>query len=179
MGRRIDPSWGGPLSYFSFKPVLHDWCNKGRGMCHPVCGMMHIKEPLLLIGKSSPCGGCRFPLSLSEGPLPYVRRHITVNKMCWVRRYIKHFSLSLSIQYSVMSLLFMQVGFLTKIHSTHSIDGVFGARKISRNRRKCFISWRTETHFVYGCMIEETRCRHFNGFFFNKYSIPHTSLSQL
>ena len=40
-----------PLSYFSFQPVLHDWCNKGRGMCHPVCGMVHIKEPLLLIEK--------------------------------------------------------------------------------------------------------------------------------
>ena len=33
-----------PVSYFSFQPVLHDWCNKGRGMCYPVCGMMHIKE---------------------------------------------------------------------------------------------------------------------------------------
>ena len=53
-----------PLSYFSFQPVLHDWCNKGRGMCYPVCGMMHIKEPLLLIGKSSLCGSSRFPLSL-------------------------------------------------------------------------------------------------------------------
>ena len=42
-----------PLSYFSFQPVLHDWCNKGRGMCYPVCGMVHIKEPLLLIDKSS------------------------------------------------------------------------------------------------------------------------------
>ena len=70
-----------PLSYFSFQPVLHDWCNKGRGMCYPVCGMAHIKEPLLLIGKSSPCGGSGFPLSLS-GPLPYIRRNITVNKMC-------------------------------------------------------------------------------------------------
>ena len=38
-----------PLSYFSFQPVLYDWCNKGCGMCYPVCGMMHIKEPLLLI----------------------------------------------------------------------------------------------------------------------------------
>ena len=55
-----------PLSYFSFQPVLHDWCNNGRGMCYPVCGMMHIKEPLLLIGKSSPCGGSGFSLSLSE-----------------------------------------------------------------------------------------------------------------
>ena len=42
-----------PLSHFSFQPVFHDWCNKGRGMCYPVCGMVHIKEPLLLIGKSS------------------------------------------------------------------------------------------------------------------------------
>ena len=25
-----------PLSYFSFQPVLHDWCNKGCGMCYPV-----------------------------------------------------------------------------------------------------------------------------------------------
>ena len=35
-------------SYFSFQPVLHDWY-------YPVCGMVHIKEPLLLIEKSSPC----------------------------------------------------------------------------------------------------------------------------
>ena len=70
MGLRIDPSWGGgvcvdPLSYFSFQPVLHDWCNKGCGICYPVCGMVHVKEPLLLIGKSSPCGGSGFPLTLS------------------------------------------------------------------------------------------------------------------
>ena len=58
-----------PLSYFSFQPVLHDWCNKDRGMCYPVCGMVHIKEPLLLIDKSSLCGGSGFPLSLSEWSL--------------------------------------------------------------------------------------------------------------
>ena len=40
--------------------------NKGRGMCYPVCGMMHIKEPLLLIGKSSLCGGSGFPPSQFE-----------------------------------------------------------------------------------------------------------------
>ena len=33
------------VSYFSFQPVLHE----GHGMCYPVCGMVHIKEPLLLI----------------------------------------------------------------------------------------------------------------------------------
>ena len=68
-----------PLSYFSFQPVLHDWCNKGRGMCYPVCGMVHIKEPLLLIDKSSLCGDSGFPFSLSEWSLticltPYNRR---------------------------------------------------------------------------------------------------------
>ena len=56
MGRRIDPLWGGPVELFL--------C----GMCYPVCGMVHIKEPLLLIEKSSLCGGSGFPFSLSEGP---------------------------------------------------------------------------------------------------------------
>ena len=46
-----------PLSYFSLQSVLHDWCNKDRGMCYPVCGMVHIKEPLLLIRNRSLCGG--------------------------------------------------------------------------------------------------------------------------
>ena len=51
-----------PLSYFSFQPVLHDWCNKCSGMCYPVYGMMHIKEPLLLIRKN-----VVFVLNLNEG----------------------------------------------------------------------------------------------------------------
>ena len=68
-----------PLSYFSFQPVLHDGCNKGCGMCNAVCGMMHIKEPLQLIGKSSPCGGSGFHLSLSKWsfticPTPHNRK---------------------------------------------------------------------------------------------------------
>ena len=54
--------------------MLHDWCNKGRGMCYSVCGMMHIKEPLL-IRKSSPYDGSGFPHSLSEWSL-------IINKMC-------------------------------------------------------------------------------------------------
>ena len=48
-------------------------------MCYAVCGMVHIKESLLLIGNSSPCGGIGFPLSLSEWssticPTPYNRK---------------------------------------------------------------------------------------------------------
>ena len=61
-----------PFSYFLFQPVLHDWCNKDRGMCYSVCGMVHIKEPLLLIGKSSPCGGSGFPLSRSEWSFTFI-----------------------------------------------------------------------------------------------------------
>ena len=50
------------LSYFLFQPV------------------MHIKEPLLLIRKSSPCGGSGFPLSQSEWSFticltPYNRKY--------------------------------------------------------------------------------------------------------
>ena len=64
-----------PLNYFSFQPVLHDWHNKGHGMCYPVCGMVHIKEPLLLIGKSSTCGRSGFPLAICM-----VLYHITITK---------------------------------------------------------------------------------------------------
>ena len=68
-----------PLSYFSFHPALHDRCNKRHALCYPVYGIVHIKEPLLLIGKSSLCGGSGFPLSLSEWssticPTPYNRK---------------------------------------------------------------------------------------------------------
>ena len=60
--------------------MFHDWCNKCRGMWYPVCGMVHIKEPLLLIGKSSLCGGSGFPFSLSECSIticltPYNRKY--------------------------------------------------------------------------------------------------------
>ena len=52
-----------PLSYFLFLTVLHDWCNKGCGMCYPVCGMVHIKGPLLLIRNLLPPHGLLFPIS--------------------------------------------------------------------------------------------------------------------
>ena len=62
--------------------MFHDWCNKGRGMCYPVCGMVHIKEPLLIIGKSSPCGGSGFRLSLSEWSFTICLTPYNRNKMC-------------------------------------------------------------------------------------------------
>ena len=56
MGCRIEPSW----------------FNKGHGICYPVCGVMHIKEPLLLIGKSTHVATAGFLSRYLSGPLPYV-----------------------------------------------------------------------------------------------------------
>ena len=43
------------------QPVVHNWFIKGRGMYCSVYGKVHIKDPLLLIEKSSLCGGSGFP----------------------------------------------------------------------------------------------------------------------
>ena len=78
MGRRIDPSWWthraiSRSSQCSMTGVTKAW------VCAILSGMVHIKEPLLLIEKSSPCGGSGFPISLSEWyfticPTPYNRK---------------------------------------------------------------------------------------------------------
>ena len=62
---------GDPVSYFLFQPVLHD-----SAMCYLVCGMVHIKEHLLLTGKSNSCsGGSRlFSLAIFSGSI----LHITI-----------------------------------------------------------------------------------------------------
>ena len=61
MGRQIDPSW------WTHQAISRSsQCSTTGSTKAVVCGMVHIKEPLLLIGKSSPCGGSRFPLSLFE-----------------------------------------------------------------------------------------------------------------
>ena len=49
-------------------------------MCHPVYGMVHIKEPLLLLRKSSPCGGIGFSLSLSEWSFTIMCLSVFLNK---------------------------------------------------------------------------------------------------
>ena len=53
---------------------IHDWSNKSCGMCYPVCGIVHIKEPLLLIGKSSPYLGSGFTSRYLNGPMPCNRK---------------------------------------------------------------------------------------------------------
>ena len=47
-------------------------------MCYPVCGMLHIKEPLLLIVKSSLCGSSGFPFSLSDWSLTIAGRSLYI-----------------------------------------------------------------------------------------------------
>ena len=46
---------------YSGEPVVHNWFIKGRGMYSSVYGKVHIKDPLLLIEKSSLCGDSGFP----------------------------------------------------------------------------------------------------------------------
>ena len=65
--------------------------------------MVHIKEPLLLIDKSSLCGGSGFPFSLSEWSL-------TICQMPYNRRYnVLSASLNktfLSLSYDIGKLLY-------------------------------------------------------------------------
>ena len=42
------------------------------GMSYPVCGMVHIKEPLLQIGKRTHVAAAGFLSRYLNGPLPYV-----------------------------------------------------------------------------------------------------------
>ena len=55
-------------------------------MCYFVCGMMLIKEPLLLDKKrvAHVIAAAGLLSGYFCGPFPYVRRHITINKMCLV-----------------------------------------------------------------------------------------------
>ena len=65
MGRRIDPSWWTHWAISRSSQCPATRVTKAV-VCVIVCGVMHIKAPLLLIEKSSICGGSGFPLSLSE-----------------------------------------------------------------------------------------------------------------
>ena len=71
-------------------------------MCYPVCRMVHIKEPLLLIGNSSPCGDSGFPISLSEWSFTMPDALYTVFTRRYVARVDKsHPLIALNSQFSV------------------------------------------------------------------------------
>ena len=81
MGRRIDPSWGGPIVLF-LVPASAPRLVPQR-LWYSVCWMVHIKYPLLLIENSSYNGSSRFTLSqYPNGPLPDVRHQRAIIKMC-------------------------------------------------------------------------------------------------
>ena len=82
IGRRIDPLWWTHWAISRSSQCSTTGVTK-TGMCNPGCGIMHIEEPLLLIEKSNQFSG--FLSSYLNGSLPYVRCHITISKMCWVR----------------------------------------------------------------------------------------------
>ena len=63
----------------------HSWCNKGCGMCHHDCEMVHIKGPLLLIRMSTrEVAVAGFLSAYLSGPFPYSWHHLTINIIFWV-----------------------------------------------------------------------------------------------
>ena len=67
------------LSYFSFQPAPQLVKQRLWNVVSYLWDGAY-KRTLLQIRKSSPCGGSRFPLSLSEWSFTIC--HITINKMC-------------------------------------------------------------------------------------------------
>ena len=62
-----------------------NWFKKGRGMSYPVCGMVHIKEPLLLIGKGNPCGSSGFIIIINSNKAVHIGLHFGTNRNMYVR----------------------------------------------------------------------------------------------
>ena len=63
------------LSYFSFQPVFHDWCNKGLGMCCFSARLSWAQVPVPLSRT-----GCSLPSTSSKGgerEILYLTTHST------------------------------------------------------------------------------------------------------
>ena len=75
--------FGDECIYYVYIPIdiALNTSNKGCGMCYPFHGMMHIKDLLLLISRVAHLLASCFLSHYLNGSLPYVRCHITVNKM--------------------------------------------------------------------------------------------------
>ena len=59
------------LSYFSFLPVLHDWCNKGRGYVLS-CLRNDAYKRTLASNRKDYVAAVGFLSRYLSGPLPYV-----------------------------------------------------------------------------------------------------------
>ena len=69
------------MSSFWFQPVLCNWCNKGCVMCYRVCGMVLVKDTLLL-RVAHEVLAAEICLVLPSDHLLYIRCHNNINKMC-------------------------------------------------------------------------------------------------
>ena len=88
MDFQINSSWW--FHWVILVPAVFHYYNKGHCICYPICGMVHIKDPLLLIGTNSLWSGrSGFPFSQSVGSLPYVQCHMTANKRLMVNAFIE------------------------------------------------------------------------------------------
>ena len=81
MDHRIDPSWWTHWATSHSSQCSTTGVTKAM-VCAILYRMMIIKEPLLLIGKSSPCGSSGFPLLLSELSFTICLMPYNLNKMC-------------------------------------------------------------------------------------------------
>ena len=175
--------------------MLCNSCKKGRGMKYPFCGMVHIKNPLLLIEKRLPkpsvdMGMKRvhppkskcWPMSHLDmvflspylsGPLPYVLCHKTENKMCCVCWYMKHFLPSL--KKSVTSIIFswiisssvLEVSLLIKDTLIRSsvVINILFSDARKEERKEMFYLIAHSTHIIYGLY----------GFQWTHWAISHSS----
>ena len=67
-----------PLSYFPFQPVLHNWYNKGCGMCNP--RKVHFRNPMLIRKEGRKEGNVLFNEALNTFYLwLYGVRHMVKN----------------------------------------------------------------------------------------------------
>ena len=89
------------------------------GMCYPVCEMVYIKETLLLIWKSSPCGSSGFPPLLSGPSYIYISNAITINKTfpSFTLIHISILLFSLSLSFFSISIPFTLFLCLSLTHS--------------------------------------------------------------
>ena len=115
-------------------------------MCYPVCGMVHLKEPFLLVGKSSPCSGGRrfcFGYHISKTTCAifgYTDSVYIQVDFCMIK-------LTLYIlSYSGSSICESQFYYIRLVPALPSM---------SEGRKEIFYLTTHSTHFIYGYMASD------------------------
>ena len=120
LGHWIYPSWGTHWAISRSIQCVMTGVTKAM-VCVILCWMVHIKEQLLIIGMSSPCGDSRFPLTVSD-PLSYVQCHITINKMCrsaWTGKSVSHMAYFISNKVHHKSKLYFRCSIIFSNFTCH------------------------------------------------------------